>query len=150
MVQANVHTSSSPRPVVQIGPDLHLLVGRNGEIKVEYLTADGFTSYRAPIDGELSLAKQLTWWASDANPLRNGRSVERADGLSVRGWLTGSLQGAYWIAVEVCDAEGEVLNVPSIIPRHADAAAHIEALLSLPVTPSLIPSTPRNGSRFLA
>lgn len=138
----------SPLSNTQIGPALWLLVGRSGEIMVEFINDDGFISYRAPKDGELAAAKQLTWWASDANPLRTGRPVPRADGLTVRGWLTASLQGAYWIAVEVEDAKGRTLPGASIIPRWADAAAFVDALLTLPIAPS--PSTIRNGSRLLA
>lgn len=141
------YASDTPTRGTEIGPDRCIVIGRSGEIKVEYITADGFISYRAPVSGELAAAKQLTWWTSDANPLRSGRAVTRADGLTIRGWLAASLQGAYWIAVEVTDAEGHTLPGASIIPRDADAAAYVKALLTVAVTPS--PSTDRLPAAWL-
>lgn len=149
MVQHYVPSPISPLSNTQIGPNLWLLVGRSGEIMVEYTNTSGSKSSRVPINSELTAARQLTWWASPANPLHHGRSVRRSNGLLVRGWLAAAPGDAWWCTVAVTDIHNRHPHPPVALPHNTDALAYIEAIITSP-TPSPITPTIRNGSRFLA
>ena len=119
----------------QIGPHRWLVVDRFGCIRVEAINAQGLKTYISPEFDDLAAARQLTWWRSPANPLRQVQGVRRADGVVVRGSVTYCTGGRWWVMIEVMTANRKHLP-PVAIPRDADAAAYVKALLTVAASPS--------------
>jgi hypothetical protein len=106
---------------VQIGPRKWVSVLRDWRIVCGNAAASA---------DDLAAARQVSWWVSNANPLRGGAVVALGGGVEVRGWLAASTDGRWWLTVEA-KRHGAVIPGLSVIPRDADPAAFVGALLSI-------------------
>lgn len=113
-------------PHLKIGPQRFLDV-RNAITHIRTTPTLRIVESASP--GDLAAAEHLTWWHSPAAiGYRTGVKIEHVTGLISRWSLVASVQGRYWIALEVWADAHTTISSKQIIPRHLHPTAYLAQL----------------------